>query len=57
MRLQERGPPLKLYKLTEKGRAALDETKTHYQAVANALHKKPKMGREKGKLKRQREGG
>jgi DNA-binding PadR family transcriptional regulator len=39
------GPPLKIYKLTAAGRAALKTTTEHYRAVANYLENKRKATR------------
>ena len=39
------GPPLKIYKLTAAGRAALKATVEHYRAVTNYLEKKRKATR------------
>ena len=41
-RRQRRGPPLKIYKLTAAGRAALKSTALHYRAVADYLDDKHK---------------
>jgi DNA-binding PadR family transcriptional regulator len=45
-RRQERGPRLKIYKLTEAGRGELNSTAAHYRAVANYLDNKEKRTRE-----------
>jgi DNA-binding PadR family transcriptional regulator len=39
-REQKRGPPLKIYKLTVAGRAALKATAVHYRAVSDFLESK-----------------
>jgi DNA-binding PadR family transcriptional regulator len=44
-RKQRRGPPLKIYKLTAAGRAALKSTTAHYRAVADYLDNKQKATR------------
>jgi DNA-binding PadR family transcriptional regulator len=41
--LPEGGPPVKVYKLTAAGRAALKSTAEHYQAVADYLNNKRKV--------------
>jgi DNA-binding PadR family transcriptional regulator len=44
-RSQEGGPPLKIYKLTAAGRAALKTVAAHHQAVADYLNDKRKATR------------
>ena len=44
-RQQKRGPPLKIYKVTAAGRAALKSTAAHYRAVADYLENKRKATR------------